>query len=185
MNEKYKWMMSNGFESESIYIVGGGNTYDIKEKLKENGFRYNPMLGWYSCEIKPVPAPYQLFHFTFDDLYKWEDKYGLAFPYPGIENKIKNIIYINKEKEANASQFIGSQEERIFGLPIKYKRRKQVKDFYIYTFKNDNNILIWTTKKNISLEEDQNYLLTCTIAAHQEVNGVKMTKVNRCILNEL
>ena len=185
MTDKERWMRQNGFTSEDIYIIGGGNTYNIKEELKKLGCRYSSLLGWYCGELIDVPAPYKLFHFAFDDLYKWEEKYGLAFPYPDIENKIKNIIYINKEKKTNASQFIGTQEERIFDLPIKYKRRKQVKDFYIYTFKNNDNILIWTTKKNISLEEEQNYLLTCTIAAHQEVNGIKMTKVNRCILNEL
>ena len=182
MNEKYRWMVSNGFESESIYIVGGGNTYDIKEQLKENGFRYNPLLGWYSCDIKPVPAPYQLFHFTFDELYKWEDKYGIAFPYAGIEEKIKNIIYINKEKKTNASQFVGSKNERITDLAVVFRRKKAIKDFYIYTFKQRDNILVWTTKKNEDLEANKEYLLTCTIAAHQEVNGIKMTKVSRCIL---
>ena len=36
MNEKLIWMLENGFSEEgNLYIVYGGNTYKIKEELKE------------------------------------------------------------------------------------------------------------------------------------------------------
>lgn len=97
---KQEWMQSNRL-GEHIYIVGGGKTYPIKETLKASGFRYSKLWGWYSCEILPVPAPYKLYHYTFDELYQWDEKYQRAFPYYEVYEEIKNIIYINKEREVN------------------------------------------------------------------------------------
>ena len=97
---KQEWMQNNRL-GEHIYIVGGGKTYPIKETLKANGFRYSKLWGWYSCEILPIPAPYKLYHYTFDELYQWDEKYKRAFPYYEVYEEIKNIIYINKEREVN------------------------------------------------------------------------------------
>ena len=99
---KQEWMQNNRL-GEHIYIVGGGKTYPIKEILKANGFRYSKLWGWYSCEILPVPAPYKLYHYTFDELYQWDEKHQRAFPYYEIYEQIKNIIYINKEREVNSA----------------------------------------------------------------------------------
>ena len=55
---------------------------------------------------------------------------------------------------------------------------------YVYTFKNETNILIWTTKKDIQLSAEIPYLLTGTIAAHQELNNIKITKITRCNIIE-
>lgn len=105
---KEQWMIKNHL-AEKIYIVGGGNTYLIKDILKKEGFRYSKLWGWYSCDILPIPAHYKLYCFAFDDLYQWEEKHNKAFPYYEIYEKIKNnlynknndIFYINlvKEKE--------------------------------------------------------------------------------------
>ena len=97
MTNKQKWLIQNGFSSNGIiYLVGGGNTYKIKDYLKSLGFRFSSQLGWYSDTLKPLPAPYYLVNVAFDDLFKWEEKFNQAFPHPDIKEKIKNIIYINK-----------------------------------------------------------------------------------------
>ena len=186
MTNKQKWLVQNGFNSDGIiYLVGGGNTYEIKDYLKSLGFRFSSQLGWHSDTLIPLPAPYYLINVAFDDLFKWEEKFNRAFPYPDIKEKIKNIIYINKEKKTNASEFIGTLEERVYDLPIIYKRRKMINgSFYVYTFKNEANILIWTTKKDIQLSAEMSYLLTGTVAAHQELNNIKITKMTRCNIVE-
>ena len=51
--------------------------------------------------------------------------------------------------------------------------------FYVYTFKNEANILIWTIKKDIQLSAETPYLLTGTVAAYQELNNIKITKITR------
>lgn len=81
---KEQWMEKNGFANE-FYIVKGGNTYPIKNQLKESGFRYSKQIGWYNKEEKQVPAGYNLQKVHFDDLYSWEEKYNKAFPYENIK----------------------------------------------------------------------------------------------------
>ena len=175
MTNKQKWLIQNRFNSDgTIYLIGGGNTYKIKDYLKSLGFRFSSQLGWYSDTLKPLPAPYYLVNVAFDDLFKWEEKFNQAFPHPDI-----------KEKKTNASEFIGTLKERIYNLPVEFKRRKIINgSFYVYTFKNETNILIWTTKKDIQLYTEIPYLLTGTIAAHQELNNIKITKMTRCNIIE-
>lgn len=184
MTNKQKWLVQNGFNSEGIiYLVGGGNTYEIKDYLKSLGFRYSSILGWHSDTSIPLPAPYHIVEVNFDTLYQWEEKFNRAFPYPDIEEKLKNIIYINKEKKTNASQFLGAVDERMYDIPVKFQRRKMINgNFYVYTFKNDVNVLIWTTKKDVQLSAETEYLLTATVAAHQDLNNTKITKITRCTL---
>ena len=39
MTNKQKWLIQNGFNSDGIiYLVGGGNTYKIKDYLKSLGY---------------------------------------------------------------------------------------------------------------------------------------------------
>lgn len=185
---KETWMSLNGFDSEDIYIVGGGNTYDIKDELKQNGFRYNSVLGWYSCDLKPIPAGYSLTHFTFDELYKWEPQFQKAFIYEDTKEKIKKCIYINKEKEITVSQHIGTIGERLYDIPVEFQYKKIVTakyHYYIYNFKAKTGTLVWLTKKDLNFEPNQKLLLTGTVVAHQNFSNNKTTKVNRCIINTI
>lgn len=97
---KEMWMEKNRLGND-IYIVSGGNTYLIKDTLKATGFRYSKLWGWYSSEVLPVPAPYKLYHYTFDELYQWDENHQRAFPYYEMYEEIKKCIYINKEREVN------------------------------------------------------------------------------------
>ena len=41
MTNKQKWLIQNGFNSDGIiYLVGGGNTYKIKDYLKSKKKRF-------------------------------------------------------------------------------------------------------------------------------------------------
>ena len=61
MNDKIQWMQDRGFSKDGkIFCVSGGNTFLIKDLLKEQGFKYSTLFGWHSDTEKPVPAPYSL-----------------------------------------------------------------------------------------------------------------------------
>lgn len=182
MNSKEQTMMQMGFSKNGdLYIVGGGNTYDIKDELKAKGFKFSYSFGWHSPIKREVPAPYQLFHFTFDELYQWEDMFQKAFPYPDTAQKIKNIIYINNERDSVASEYVGAEGERTI-IPVTFVQMKTFPNYYIYTFNNDGNVITWITKKYVVFDKTQTYLLRCSIVKHLEINGIKTTKVNRCVI---
>lgn len=108
MTNKEIWLTNNGFSIDGhIYCVGGGNTYLIKDELKQCGFRFNKKIGWYSSKILPIPANYKLFHFTFDELFIWDEKYNRAFPFYNI----KEIIFQKIETDTNSKDKIENRND--------------------------------------------------------------------------
>lgn len=186
MDNKSLWMHEQGFSKDGkIYCVAGGNTFLIKDVLKDYGFQYSPRFGWYCREEKQVPAPYYLVSFTFDELFLWEPQYQRAFPYSDIDQKIKNKLYINKENKNNFD-FIGTVGEREYDLLVIFKKYKIIKKehykYYVYSFDYKGNRIIWSTKKWLNLSVGQEILLTGTVSAHSLVGNTKITKMNRCII---
>ena len=186
MNDKIQWMQDRGFSKDGkIFCVSGGNTFLIKDLLKEQGFKYSTLFGWHSNTEKPVPAPYSLVCLTFDELYLWEPQYKRAFPYTDFKQKIKNKIYINNEKE-NDSEFIGTIGEREYNLLAIYKKskyvRKETYGYYIHSFSHLGNKIIWVTKKRLDIEVGQSIMLSGTVAAHSLVGNTKVTKMTRCVI---
>lgn len=185
MNEKLIWMLENGFsEEEDLYIVYGGNTYKIKEELKEKGYKFSPLFGWHSSSNIPISAPYKILHLTFNELYKWEDKFHKAFPIENIKTIINQKI-VNEYKKTIHSNFIGELKERIIILVqcynIKYIKNKY--PYYIYYFKdNQNNRLFWKTQTKLEIQYNKKYNLTGTIVGYHEFYNIKYTELKRCIL---
>lgn len=59
-SENQKFFQKEGFNSEgTTYIVTSSNSYEVKEMLKEEGYKYNGILGWHGSEpskcVKTVP----------------------------------------------------------------------------------------------------------------------------------
>lgn len=179
---KEDFMTAMGFSKDGdVYIVGGGNTYIIKEELKQLGFKFSYVLGWHSVTKREVPAPYQLFHFTFDELYKWEPQFNKAFPYPDTADKLKNIKYINNENKKEFSEFVGNEGDRLT-VPVIFSHMQTCPGYYIYTFKNGCNIITWVTKKYVVFAKNKDYLLRASVVRHLIIGNTKTTKVNRCVI---
>ena len=62
-----------GYDPENplIWLIGGGNTYEIKDWLKAEGCKFCPELGWYSCKPLDVPTGYGMISISFEDIYTW------------------------------------------------------------------------------------------------------------------
>lgn len=181
MKEKENWMIENGFSKDGkVYCVGGGNTYLIKDQLKNAGFRYNQLLGWFSDKPKDVPAPYYIVFFTFDELYQWESQFNKAFLYKDAKEKIKTkLSFVQNDTK---SEFIGEINERVYDLLVNFKNFKYIYPYYIYNFFLDDNKLVWVTKKQVALIPNQPVRITATIAAHEDFKGTKITRIKRCVI---
>lgn len=192
MEEKIIWRIEQGFSANGdIYIVGNGNTFLIKEELKKLNFKYSNHLGWYTDQIQTIPAPYKLFHFNSIDLFEWDNKYNKGFPYKDIETKIKNITMQKYIVSQPLSNFIGTVGGKINNLKVLFTkskyiiRNKKENNYYIYSFKNENNSLVWFTKKKLDLQTNNYYLLSGSVATHTNYNNIKITKVTRCDIQKL
>jgi hypothetical protein len=186
MTEEQKaWMLNNDFNEAGItYLICGDDTYSIKNKLKELGCHYDPILKWHTGSEIDLPAGYSLIPFSFDEIMRWspEVKRGLYLAdiktiverkileasgpivsefYPAeIGDKIKNITAIYKKHKGFMSSMYGWQN--------------------IYTFDSGDYCLVWFTATELELELEQAVDLSGTIKAFEIFRGRKTTRLTRC-----
>lgn len=177
-----KW----GYDPEDpiVYIVTGEDTYAIKNELKDAGCRFNPALGWYSNHEIEVRKGYILVPIKLDNLFDW-------FPRTKrleIKENAKEVAdaAIQKALPKSNSEYIGDIKERLRDLRVVLTSFRSFDGFYgttfIYTFKKEDDVLIWMTSSCKEIEIGDELLLTGTVKEHSEYKGVKQTKLSRCII---
>lgn len=187
------WLVKNNFDplDPAIYIVFG-NTYEIKEVLKERGGRFNPALNWHFRKPTEVPEGYQTVKVPFDSVYNWYPQQKYA-EYKDLDELEK--VYNAAKKEVipeTSSEYIGEVKERLRDMRVKLTGCRAISTLYgesiVFTFDFDGNTLTWFT--STVPDEDKTivgneYILTGTVKKHDLYNGVKTTYLNRCIIKTI
>lgn len=183
--ETYKLEVAKklGFNSEGkIYVVCGGDTYTIKDRLKELGARFDYNLKWFLPNSVDLPEGYQLCEFSFDELYDYEPRTKWAT----IKDNVKDII------KWRLSQLETATDTKYYPAEIKDKISVQVtlaavRGFdsmygytYIYTFTLDEYVFVWMTTKDLGIEAGTTVDLYGTVKGFEEYNGTLQTQVTRC-----
>ena len=183
-----EWYSKNGFNEDGVtWLVVGGNTFDIRAILKENNCKFHPLLKWHCAETFALPEGYKFLEIAFDEIYEWYPVSKTVAFLDNAEDVItEKINQTNKtEAETNGvlSQHIGVIGERSTYTVI-YDGSKGFDSRYGYTFihffKCGNDILTWTTGKELSLNKGTKLALKGTIADHIDYQGIPQTKINRC-----
>ena len=182
-----KW----GFEAENpcVYVIGGGNTYNIKDELKERGGRYNGDLGWYFTTPNEVPEGYFLVAIPVDELYDWFPRTKRLELKNSAREIVKNAIVA---ATPSTSEFVGEIKERLRQLKVRVTGRRDFNSYYgagtVLTFDYNGNSLVWFASSPVDEDKaiiNQEYFLTGTIKDHNIYNGVKTTYINRVILKAI
>ena len=174
-------------EDPKVYIVTGENTYNIKDELKANGARFERALGWYVSHEIELPEGYKFIVFEFDKLYNWDP---LARRIE-LKREAKQLVdeAIAAITPKSNSQYIGEPKERIRDMKVVLTAVHTFDGTYgmttIYTFKRDEDVLVWMTSSCKDIEVGDELLLTGTIKSHDEYKGVKQTKLSRCIIKNI
>lgn len=178
-----------GYDPENpvIYLATGvRSTYDIKDYLKEQGCKFNNILGWYNSHSFEMPENYLLVSVPFDDIYEW-------FPYAKRfdikeDAKEKADAALSAALPKSNSEYIGDIKERIRDLEVEFTGSRDIEGFYgtshIYTFLSGENVIVWITSSCQSFEKGEIVLLTGTVKEHSEYKGIKQTKMSRCIIKK-
>ncbi len=173
-----------------VYIIGGENTYAIKDIIKERGGHYNAAFGWFFTKKTEIPEGYTLLPIGFDEVYNWNPlSKSIDIKEDAKENVDKLKMSILPPSE---SEYIGEVKERMRDLRVTLTGARAVSSAYgtsiLFTFEYNKNILVWFTSCPPD-EEDavvgKEYLLTGTVKEHKEYKGVKQTYLNRCKLKNL
>lgn len=192
---KAEWLKRNGFKQVDdkfvTYVVTGGNTYEIKEQLKQNDCVYNKLLGWHS------PQQFDLAGYVFvpifaDDIYIWLPSISTMTVKEEAEAFVKETLkpYQPKREVELASsmtdsEFIGAIGDRLRKIPAVIVGKKEINSQYglstLYTFESGNSVLCWFTSAFKDVEVGDTILLSGTVKDRKEYQGQKQTYLTRCI----
>lgn len=184
---KKEWWTKNGVGEDGLIWIVFGDTYAVKERLKELGCRFSPVLKWYSPVPIEVPAGCGLLSIPFDEVYEWNPHMKNAFFYEDAQKKVEKLIQV-AEGPSN-SEYVGTVGERLRNITVRYDSTRGFMSKwgynFIYQFKIGENILIWITQKELNFKAGDVVDLTGTIKEHQEYNAVKQTYLTRCIIKKI
>lgn len=181
-----------GFNAEGKTWVVLGNTFEVKDQLKEAGCKYTGILGWhtdhqldgYDMLMLDVSECYDK---DYAGIYRWQQ-----WKNDGLEEKIKEA---NQKAIASRSksQHVGKVGDRIkikATLTGFHSYKTQFGDMNIYTFTDIfNNVLVWKTSSYLDrivgdickpVQKGEMVELKATIKDHDEYQGIKQTVLTRC-----
>ena len=184
---KSEWLEVNGFSGYGVTYLVLGNSYSIKDKLKEAGFKFSPLLRWHdsNCDFKlPEGCEYKELH--YEDIFIWDEESHTTFMKDGAREKIDLIF--NPIVESN-SQFVGEIGERLRDVLVSIRNIGGFDSAYgykwVYTFEDEEgNRYTWFTTSQQGVSIGARVSLTGTIKAHVEYKGAETTQLTRCSLKD-
>ena len=167
---------ANGF-IDGFVIAVLGNTYEIKDELKEAGAKYTRGLGWHFANTADVPAKYA----DRTRMIMWEDA--------SIDGKIKSVEELERlvavASPLEDSQHVYMVGSRVRDLSLKVYKVWEGPGYTMHTLTDsDNNVYIWTTSSR-TLPLDAQVIMDVTIKEHTEYKGIKQTVLTRPRIKEV
>lgn len=180
------YLAENGYDVENplVWIITG-DTYSVKDTLKEMGCRFKPELGWYASHPIDVPVDCGMISIPFDSIFSWKYRIKKAL----LKEEAKEVVKAAKEANMpeSLSEYIGEEKERLRDLSVVLTGSRIINTSYgssiLYTFKMDENVLTWFCSGRGLSEDIHNgdtVFLTGTVKKHEVYNGVKQTILTRC-----
>lgn len=187
---KHEIAIKYGFSDDNYaYTVYGGDTFEIKDKLKELGAHFNPVLKWFfSSPIENLPEGYKLCKISFDEIYD----YIPATRWTSLKENAEDVVSqkIKKLEGPSTSIFYPATiKDKIKSLTVKVDNIRGFSGAYgytyIYTFTLDNYVFVWmTTKEYPEIQKNDIVNLSGTIKDFSEYNGINQTQLTRCSIEK-
>ena len=174
-----KW---NGFNQNYDTWVILGDTFEIKDELKQKGAKYSREMGWcFDHEQTDYPTvkvhASQVAEENFEGRWLFKDN---------VYEFIRELQKANTHYE-ETGKFLGQVGDtmqfwdlicvKVYQYPSVYG------DVNVYTFKDpEDNTIVWSTSKYLEDidDPDARFYLTGKIKDHKEWKGDKQTIVTRC-----
>ena len=185
-NKRAKWLEENGFnENLTTFVYFPANSFEVKDNLKDAGFKFNRSLLWH---IANIPEGYEdkVVEINLDQVAEI-GAWGEGFYRPDARTFVDDILKNCRPIEDSTSEWLFEEKERFYDYAVVLKSVRGMETRFGYTqlvkFEDANgNILQWWTAVEIKAEVGDHVLLTGTVKAHDEYKGIKSTTVTRCRL---
>lgn len=182
-----KILEDKGFNAGGKLYAAVGDTYSIKDQLREAGAKWKPDLNsWIFTE---APKDYVTVELTADEcLDFFEDEGYVSWKQLNYKELIQSKL---PKEDTVVSEYVGSIGERIeLEVTLEKVRSWEVPSYsgwgtatkVLYAFRDTcGNILVWTTTGyGADLHEGDKAILRGTVSEHKEYAGEKQTSLKRC-----
>lgn len=168
----------NGFVNGYVIAIYG-DTYSVKDELKEAGARFSYGLGWYFSDEAQVPEKFQAQSLRIT----WEMVSTDGCIKSDID--VKEIVSNAIPKAESTSEYQGKVGERLRGLELEVVRFWDGGGYYVHTMKDMfDNVYTWMTSSR-ALEQGTWVRMDATVKKHEEYKGVKQTHLTRPAIKEV
>jgi hypothetical protein len=180
---KGKWLEENGFSIQGITYIVMGNSFAIKEELKENKFKFSPLLLWHGPHDKYIlPSDCTYLKLYYDDYFYWDGEEGVSYLQEGAREKLDAIFNPLRESKSEHIGTVGDKIEDLYCEVVATGGYQSAYGYkWIYTFRDENeNEYSWFTTVNKALTKGMWVILSGSIKEHSNYKGVKTTVLTRC-----
>ena len=178
---RLKWLKDNNFnENEETYVITG-ETYSIKDILKDAGFRYHPILGWHkSTPDAPEEYKNRLICVNLNDIAE-KSAWGEYHFY----SDAKKRIHKNAEAPSNDTHnWIGEKGSWLPAVKIQliksgtFNSRYGIQNIYTFETIDKEALLVWFTSSIVPIKKDEYATIRCKVKEHKLYNDIKQTIVS-------
>lgn len=185
-----EYLRNVGYSGEKIYVVAG-DTYHNKEKLKEEGARFNrQIMGWFFTERTGKWDTYEL---ETKKLIEYDDLNQVFISYSEEAMDYIHQVKTEKRKQEPQSNYVGAVGDKV---ELQLEVLKTIEFYYENNYSygtstvfinrmrdDEGNIFIWKTgSKNLEHHTDDNSRVKIrgTIKEHNKYKEEKQTVLTRC-----
>lgn len=183
-NDIMKLIEKQGFNPEGKIFVVTGNTFEIKDELKEAGAKYRDGLGWYFLNDS---ENYETIELDYTECLDIDAEYFFTISWKSY-NELKALV-AKKQPQKSSGEYVGEIGERITRV-VKFLSRYQFERpafrgwgteiIDICNFEDgDGNFLVWKTGGYINAKLGSMLKITGTVKEHEMYKGDKQTVLQR------
>lgn len=189
-----EFMKKQGFNAEGKTYVILGDTFTIKDQLKELGCKFDNIIGWH---IDHLLEGYDTLEVDINDRFA-KDYAGIyRWSLWKVEDLPERIKEANKQVKAkrSTSEHVGKIGDKIritATLTGFHWYESKFGNVNIYTFTDIfKNVFVWKTSSNLDrivgnickpVQKGEQVELIGTVKDHDEYQGIKQTVLTRCKL---
>ena len=179
-HKKEVWLQTNGFSADGVTYIVIGDSYSIKDELKEAGFHFNGGLRrWMRGSAEGYED--KVIKFNLEDLFEisaWGEGHPLKEAKAKVDAAEAAIL------QTKPSEWIGEVGKRIPATQVTLKRTYYYENQYgvntVYTFETESgSVITWFTKVDINKENGDVFTIVGTVKDHSTYNNQKQTVLTR------
>lgn len=185
--KKAEWLEKECFTPDGVTTVYvGSNSFDVKDQLKAEGWKYSMLLGWHIAEADVEKYGVEnLAEISVSDVAAF-NLYGEGCWLSTAKNFVDQIR--NSRKPVSKSEWIGLEKDKIKNVPVVVKSIRGCETRFgwtnIITFLNKESVIVWFTSTDIKYAVGESCYLSATVKEHKEYRNEKQTVVKNCKLTK-